>query len=99
VAEDYTLSAFEQDPSGVTAHFRQRKSGALRARQRGALLIGADGLMSAVRAAFYPDEGNPVYSGQMLWRGVVDWQPVLDGRSCVMIGHNDLKAVIYPISE
>jgi hypothetical protein len=32
----------------------------------------------------------------MLWRGVVDWAPVLDGRSCVMIGHNDLKAVVYP---
>ena len=99
VVEDHTLSAFEQDSSGVTAHFKQRKSGASQASQRGALLIGADGLMSAVRAAFYPDEGNPVYSGQMLWRGVVDWQPVLDGRSCVMIGHNDLKAVIYPISE
>ena len=99
VVEDHTLSAFEQDSSGVTAHFKQRKSGASQASQRGAMLIGADGLMSAVRAAFYPDEGNPVYSGQMLWRGVVDWAPVLDGRSCVMIGHNDLKAVIYPISE
>ena len=55
--------------------------------------------MSAVRAAFYPDEGNPVYSGQMLWRGVVEWEPVFDGRTCVMVGHNDLKAVVYPISE
>jgi len=99
VVEGHTLSAFEQDSNGVTAHFTQRKSGALRASQRGALLIGADGLMSAVRTALYPDEGNPVYSGQMLWRGVVNWVPVLDGRSCVMIGHNDLKAVIYPISE
>ena len=52
-----------------------------------------------MRAAFYANEGNPVYSGQMLWRGVVEWEPVFDGRSCVMVGHNDLKAVIYPISE
>ena len=50
------------------------------------MLIGADGLASAVRASFYPNEGNPVYSGQMLWRGVTDWEPVFDGRSCVMIG-------------
>jgi 2-polyprenyl-6-methoxyphenol hydroxylase-like FAD-dependent oxidoreductase len=99
VMEGHTLSALEQDSEGVTAHFKQRRSGASQASQRGDLLIGADGLMSAVRAAFYPDEGNPVYSGQMLWRGVVEWEPVLDGRSCVMIGHNDLKAVIYPISE
>ena len=62
-------------------------------------MIGADGLMSSVRAAFYPDEGNPVYSGQMLWRGVVEWEPMFDGRTCVMVGHNDLKAVVYPISE
>jgi len=62
-------------------------------------LIGADGLMSSVRAALYPEEGNPLYSGQMLWRGVVEWAPVFDGRSCIMVGHNDLKAVIYPISE
>jgi 2-polyprenyl-6-methoxyphenol hydroxylase-like FAD-dependent oxidoreductase len=95
----HTLSAFEQDAGGVTAHFTQRKSGAAQPSRRGGMLIGADGLMSAVRSAFYPDEGNPVYSGQMLWRGVVDWEPVFDGRSCIMVGHNDLKAVLYPISE
>jgi 2-polyprenyl-6-methoxyphenol hydroxylase-like FAD-dependent oxidoreductase len=99
VREGHTLSRFEQDASGVTAHFTARKSDAAQASQRGGFLIGADGLMSAVRATFYPDEGNPVYSGQMLWRGVVDWEPVFDGRSCIMMGHNDLKAVIYPISE
>ncbi len=99
VVEGHTLSAFEQDASGVTAHFTHRRTGTSQPSQRGSMLIGADGLASAVRASFYPDEGNPVYSGQMLWRGVTDWEPILDGRSCVMIGHNDLKAVIYPISE
>ncbi len=81
------------------AHFGRRRTGQSLTSQRGRLLIGADGLTSTVRAAFYPNEGNPVYSGQMLWRGVVEWDPVFDGRSCVMVGHNDLKAVIYPISE
>jgi 5-methylphenazine-1-carboxylate 1-monooxygenase len=95
----HALVGFDQDAGGVTAHFVNRRSGAARPSQRGALLIGADGLMSAVRAALYPVEGNPVYSGQMLWRGVVEWDPVFDGRSCIMVGHNDLKAVIYPISE
>ena len=99
VVSGHALSAFEQDGDGVTAHFIHRKSGRQQTSRRAHLLIGADGLMSSVRAAFYPDEGNPVYSGQMLWRGVVEWDPIFDGRSCVMIGHNDLKAVIYPISE
>ena len=99
VVPGHALSAFEQDANGVTAHFIHRKSERSQPSRRADVLIGADGLMSAVRAAFYPDEGNPVYSGQMLWRGVVEWNPIFDGRSCVMIGHNDLKAVIYPISE
>jgi 2-polyprenyl-6-methoxyphenol hydroxylase-like FAD-dependent oxidoreductase len=99
VVPGHALSAFEQDGGGVTAHFIHRRSGRALPSQRADLMIGADGLMSAVRATFYPDEGNPVYSGQMLWRGVVEWDPIFDGRSCVMIGHNDLKAVIYPISE
>jgi 5-methylphenazine-1-carboxylate 1-monooxygenase len=99
VVTGHALSAFEQDEIGVMAHFKQRRTGETLASRRGRLLIGADGLVSTVRAAFYPDEGNPVYSGQMLWRGVVEWDPVFDGRSCIMAGHNDLKAVIYPISE
>jgi 2-polyprenyl-6-methoxyphenol hydroxylase-like FAD-dependent oxidoreductase len=99
VVPGHALTGFEQDDDGVTAHFVDRHTRAAKASRRGTLLIGADGLMSAVRAVLYPDEGNPVYSGQMLWRGVVEWEPVFDGRSCVMAGHNDLKAVIYPISE
>ena len=43
VHEGHTLSAFEQDAHGVTAHFIQRKSGAARPSQRGGMLIGADG--------------------------------------------------------
>src|SRR5512143_251060 len=99
VVTGHALSAFEQDETGVMAHFIRRRSGEPLASRRGRFLIGADGLVSTVRSAFYPDEGNPVYSGQMLWRGVVEWEPVFDGRSCIMAGHNDLKAVIYPISE
>ena len=99
VVPGHALSAFEQDECRVMAHFINRRTGQKQPSDRGELLVGADGLMSAVRAAMYPNEGNPVYSGQMLWRGVVEWDPVFDGRSCVMVGHNDLKAVIYPISE
>ena len=99
VVTGHALSTFEEDANGVMAHFTHRKTGAVQPSRRGRLLVGADGLTSTVRGTFYPDEGNPVYSGQMLWRGVVEWEPVFDGRSCVMGGHNDLKAVIYPISE
>jgi 2-polyprenyl-6-methoxyphenol hydroxylase-like FAD-dependent oxidoreductase len=99
VCTGHALHAFEQNERRVTAHFINRRDGSARPSAAGAALIGADGLMSAVRASLYPDEGNPVYSGQMLWRGVARWDAVFDGRTCIMAGHNDLKAVIYPISE
>jgi len=50
-----------------------------------------------VRRVFYPDEGAPAFSGLMLWRGVTEAAPFLTGRSMVMVGHNNLKFVAYPI--
>jgi 2-polyprenyl-6-methoxyphenol hydroxylase-like FAD-dependent oxidoreductase len=35
----------------------------------------------------------------MLWRGVTEAAPYLDGRSMFMAGHQDQKFVAYPISE
>jgi 2-polyprenyl-6-methoxyphenol hydroxylase-like FAD-dependent oxidoreductase len=62
-------------------------------------LIGADGIHSAVRAQLYPEEGPPVSSGRIQWRGVVEAEPFLDGRTHVTIGSRNRRAVIYPISE
>ena len=49
--------------------------------------------------SYYPQEGNPVYAGQVLWRGVTEAPPFADGRTMVMIGNDDRKAVIYPIAN
>ncbi len=92
------LERFEQTSSGVAATFTDKRNSTTAGTFEGDLLIGADGLWSVVRASFYPDEGQPVYSGQMLWRGVTEAEPAFDGRSVIMAGSNDLKAVIYPIS-
>ena len=35
----------------------------------------------------------------MIWRGKIEAEPYLDGRTQVMIGHRDQRAVIYPMSE
>lgn len=93
------LQRFAQTDAGIAATFIDKRSGAVVGEYEGDLLIGADGLWSQVRAQLYPDEGPPVYSGQMLWRGVTEADAVFDGRSVIMAGSNDLKAVIYPISE
>jgi 2-polyprenyl-6-methoxyphenol hydroxylase-like FAD-dependent oxidoreductase len=87
----------EQDDSGVTVTLGDPATGEVADTVRGDCLVGADGIMSAVRASFYPEEGNPVYAGQVLWRGVTEAEPFADGRTMVMIGNSARKAVIYPI--
>src|SRR5690348_6437553 len=47
------------------------------------ILIGADGIHSAVRAQFYPDEGPPKWQGILMWRGVTVGEPYLGGNTMV----------------
>ena len=93
------LAAWEQDGDGVTAHFTDRRTGAAVETARGSLLVGADGIHSALRARLYPDEGPPLWNGAILWRGVTEAAPFLTGRSMIMAGHEFQKFVAYPISR
>jgi 2-polyprenyl-6-methoxyphenol hydroxylase-like FAD-dependent oxidoreductase len=95
----HRLVSFEQTAGGVTAHFIDRATGKALPSHKGDVLIGADGIHSAVRAQLYPEEGPPVSSGRIQWRGVVEAEPFLDGRTHVTIGSRNRRAVIYPISE
>ncbi|MGW0811251.1 flavin-dependent oxidoreductase [Nonomuraea sp. NPDC002799] len=61
------------------------------------LLIGADGIHSAVRAHLYPGEGPPPWNGLVLWRGMTYGEPFLTGRSMIMAGDGTQKFVAYPI--
>jgi len=63
------------------------------------LVIAADGIHSAARRQRYPDEGPALWNGALLWRGVVDAERVLDGRTMVWAGHPDQKFVAYPIAD
>lgn len=63
------------------------------------VLVGADGIHSAVRRHFYPAGDAPRFSRRLLWRATTETTPYLDGRSMFMAGHQDQKFVAYPISE
>ena len=91
------LDSFAQDNEGVTARFIDRATGQPAGEARGDVLIDAEGIHSAVRRAFYPQEGTPPFSGRMLWRAVTEAGPFLTGRSMIMAGHADQKSVAYPI--
>src|SRR5690242_5738807 len=88
----------EQDEAGVTAMFSDHPGGARREAVRGRVAIACDGINSAVRRQFFPDEGEPRYSGVNMWRGVTRWTPILSGASMIRAGWlSHGKMVIYPI--
>jgi hypothetical protein len=63
------------------------------------VLVGADGIHSAVRQTFYPNQGPANWQGDILWRATSRWKPFLTGRSMFMAGHLPHKFVAYPLSE
>ena len=94
----HRLVGFEQDNQGVTARF-VGVTGAALPSWRGDLLIGADGIHSAIRAQLHPQEGPPRWNGHMLWRGAVVAEPFLSGASMIIAGDLKTKVVLYPIAR
>jgi 5-methylphenazine-1-carboxylate 1-monooxygenase len=87
-----------QDDAGVTVSFSDGPGGPERFTARGAVAIACDGINSVLRKQFFPDEGEPRYSGVNMWRGVTRWKPILSGASMVRAGWlSHGKMVIYPI--
>jgi 2-polyprenyl-6-methoxyphenol hydroxylase-like FAD-dependent oxidoreductase len=63
------------------------------------VVIGADGLHSTVRAQLHPDEGPARWSGITMWRGCVEGDPFLGGRTMMWAGSNRVaKFIAYPVS-
>jgi len=90
----------DQDADGVAARFRRAGDDTDLPVQRGATLIACDGIHSVIRKQFYPGEGDPLYSGYNMWRGVTRWPPFLSGASLVRAGWLATgKMVIYPIRD
>ena len=68
--------------------------------QRGDIVIGCDGIHSTIRRQLFPGEGEPIYSGVNMWRGVTPWPPILSGSSMIRAGwFTPAKIVIYPIRD
>ncbi|MEC7982491.1 MAG: flavin-dependent oxidoreductase [Pseudomonadota bacterium] len=65
----------------------------------GRLLIGADGIHSAIRAQMHPDQPPIHWGGAILWRGTSLARPIRTGSSFVGLGNHRHRMVIYPISK
>jgi len=65
----------------------------------GALLIGADGIHSAVRAQMHPAQPPIHWGGAVMWRGTTLAKPIRSGSSFVGLGTHRHRIVFYPISH
>ncbi|PZU91744.1 MAG: flavin-dependent oxidoreductase [Chelatococcus sp.] len=92
------LQGFLQDEGGVTAHFSDTRRAEAGETVRGDILIAADGIHSAVRSHYFPDQGPPRWNGVQMWRGACDWPVFLDGESMIVAGGMAGKLVLYPIA-
>jgi 2-polyprenyl-6-methoxyphenol hydroxylase-like FAD-dependent oxidoreductase len=97
VATGHRLSSFEQRGDTVIARYVD-PSGRPIGEAEGDILIGADGIHSAVRRHFYPNE-KAVFDGYLHYRGVVEAAPYLTGASMAVVGHRYHRAILYPIQH
>lgn len=67
--------------------------------ETGALLIGADGIHSAIRAQMHPNQPEIHWGGALLWRGTSMAKPLRTGSSFIGLGTHRQRMIIYPIAQ
>ena len=100
VVTGHRCTRVEQDGDTATVHFVDHETGEALPPAVGRAAVGCDGIRSAFRKQFYPDEGDPVYSGLTIWRGVVPYKPFLSGANTIRAGWMPVgKLMVYPIRK
>lgn len=95
-------TGFTQDETGVTVRFQaaSQAAGPVPAQIRADLVIGAEGIKSAIREQLFPEASKPHYSGITLWRGVTLMKPFKSGGTILHIGAPSKGSLIlYPILD
>jgi 2-polyprenyl-6-methoxyphenol hydroxylase-like FAD-dependent oxidoreductase len=91
------VTGYIKSESGVTATIEH--AGGTTSQEEGALLIGADGIHSAVRAQMHPNQPPIHWGGAVMWRGTAQAKPIRSGASFVGLGTHRQRMVFYPISH
>jgi 2-polyprenyl-6-methoxyphenol hydroxylase-like FAD-dependent oxidoreductase len=92
------VTSYARNPDGgVTARIEHADGST--AETAGALLIGADGIHSVVRAQMHPDQPPIHWGGAVMWRGTTWAKPIRTGASFVGLGTHRQRMVFYPISH
>jgi 2-polyprenyl-6-methoxyphenol hydroxylase-like FAD-dependent oxidoreductase len=91
------VTGYRNDTDRVIALLESRTGE--RAELEGSLLIGADGLHSAIRAQMHPGQPPIQWGGAIMWRGTTPGTPIRTGASFVGLGTHRHRVVFYPISQ
>jgi 2-polyprenyl-6-methoxyphenol hydroxylase-like FAD-dependent oxidoreductase len=94
-----TVTGYRNDNDGCGVRATVEARGGERLEMEGSLLIGADGLHSAVRAQMHPGQPPIQWGGAIMWRGVTPGVPIRTGASFVGLGTHRHRVVFYPISR
>ena len=93
----HKVTGYRQEAGGVTALLTAEDG--TQSEVRGSLLVGADGIHSAVRAQMHPDQPPIHWGGTIMWRGTARGIPIRTGSSFIGLGTDRHRVVIYPISH
>jgi 5-methylphenazine-1-carboxylate 1-monooxygenase len=93
----HVFSRCAQEEGTVKARFKRVADGS-RTTVAGDVLVGCDGIHSAVRRQLYPKEAGLKWNGVLMWRGATVAKGFLDGRTMIVGGGFNNKLVLYPIA-
>jgi 5-methylphenazine-1-carboxylate 1-monooxygenase len=93
----HTFRSVTQDEGAVKARFTDAAGSRLTV--AGDVLVGCDGIHSAVRRQLYPRDGGLKWNGVLMWRGATLAKGFLDGRTMIVGGGFNNKLVLYPIAR
>lgn len=94
----HRVTGYENNADGTVSALIERADGS-HERATGSLLIGADGIHSAIRSQMHPDQPPINWGGAIMWRGTTLAKPIRTGSSFVGLGTHRQRMVIYPISH
>lgn len=93
---DQRCIGYAQTEGGAVVHFAE---GARIASAASDIVIAADGIHSTIRKQMFPGEAGLKWNGVMMWRGAVESDVFLDGRTMIVAGGFTYKLVLYPIAS